>query len=211
MRGGLNIGAIMNEIASHWSEIHKNKDKEVSWWQEILWLDFLDYLTPTGAAIDVGSGQSPMAIELAKSGFDPVFVNDIAENALSKLTQLAKESGVDLIPIAGSVLELKLPTPVSLWHDRAVFHFLSGAEVDKFKEAVISNTAPDAFLVIATFSENGPDQCSNLDVSKYSPSELAGVFSPEFKEVFSNKRIHTTPWNSTQEFSFVILQKQNFA
>lgn len=197
----------MTDATSHWTNIHENKDKDVSWWQEELWLDFLQYVSTQGAAIDVGSGQSPLAIEVAKSGFNPVFVNDIADNALNKLVNLAKQSEVDVFPVPGSVLDLDLPMKVSLWHDRAVFHFLKDEDIKSYKDKVISNTEDDAFLVISTFSENGPEQCSNLDVSRYSPSELAAVFSPEFEEIFCDKRVHKTPWDSTQEFSFAVLRR----
>jgi len=197
----------MTDTTSHWTNIHANKDKDVSWWQEELWLDFIQYVSTQGAAIDVGSGQSPLAIELARSGFNPVFVNDIAENALNKLVNLAKQAEVDLLPVPGSVLDLELPIKVSLWHDRAVFHFLKGEEIKRYKAKVIANTSDDAFLVISTFSENGPEQCSNLDVSRYSPSELAAVFSPEFEEIFCDERVHKTPWDSTQEFSFAVLRR----
>jgi hypothetical protein len=209
MRGEYSTGVKMSDFTSHWTNIHQDKDKDVSWWQENLWLDFLNFVSPAGAAIDVGSGQSPIAIELVKAGFSPVYINDIAVNALEKLVSQAHQFGIELVPVPGSVLNLQLPEKVNLWHDRAVFHFLGDIDVSKYKQIVIENTAPNAFLVIATFSENGPDQCSNLTVSKYSPKDLVQSFSPEFKEIYSDKRIHTTPWSSTQEFSFVILQKLN--
>lgn len=200
----------MSDLTEHWENIHTTKDSDVSWWQENLWLDFLNYVKVAGAAVDVGAGQSEVSVELAKAGFHPVYVNDIAENVLEKLVSKAQNSKIELIPLTGNVLNLHLPIKVNLWHDRAVFHFLStGAEVTKYKQTVLENTATEAFLVIATFSENGPDQCSNLNVSKYSAAELAQTFAPEFIEIYSDKRIHLTPWESSQEFSFAILQKLN--
>ncbi len=198
----------MAELKQHWTQIHANKDKDVSWWQEDLWLDFLDFISISGSAIDVGSGQSPIAIALAHAGFNPVYVNDLAENALEKLVLSGSSAGAELIALPGSVLNINLPTDVKLWHDRAVFHFLTAeSEIRDYKNKVLSSTCEGAYLVISTFSENGPDQCSSLNVHKYSPEELVAVFSPEFKELKTLKRVHKTPWDSEQEFSIAIMQK----
>lgn len=198
----------MSETTSHWDEIHTSKDRDVSWWQENLWTDFLDQIPVTGGAIDVGAGQSRLAIELAKRGFEPVYINDLAVSALTKLTESAQSLGISLKTIAGDVLEIDLPTPVSLWHDRAVFHFLTqAADIQKYKSVLVANTLPEAHVVIATFSENGPDQCSGLNVCKYSSEDLAQVFAPEFKVIHTEKRIHITPWKSEQEFTIAIFQK----
>lgn len=208
MPGESNIGQKMNEITAHWDEIHTSKDRDVSWWQENLWLDFLAQVPVIGGAIDVGAGQSPIAIELAKLGFEPVFINDLASSALKKLTDKAKSIEITLKPIIGNLLEIDLPTPVSLWHDRAVFHFLTeAADIQKYKSVLISNTLPEAFVVISTFSENGPDQCSGLNVSKYSGEDLAQIFAPDFRAIHTEKRVHVTPWKSEQEFTIAILQK----
>ena len=198
----------MTELKTHWTEIHENKDKDVSWWQENLWLDFLKFAQPGGAAIDVGAGQSPIGIALAKAGYKPVFINDLAVNALEKSVAAAKEENTELVALPGDVLDLKLPKKVNLWHDRAVFHFLtSESDIAQYRKNVVENTDANALLVMATFSESGPDQCSGLNVKKYSPSDLSAFFEPEFKVLHSEKRIHKTPWDSEQEFSIAVMQK----
>ncbi|MEN9692634.1 MAG: hypothetical protein RLZZ330_278 [Actinomycetota bacterium] len=198
----------MTELTTHWTEIHQTKDKDVSWWQESLWLDFLKFTQPSGAAIDIGAGQSPIGIELVKAGYSPVYINDLAVNALDKSVATAKAENIELIALPGDVLNLDIPTKVNLWHDRAVFHFLTDeADIAKYRTKVTESTAPNAVVAIATFSEAGPDQCSGLNVRKYSPTELTEFFSPEFKALHSEKRIHKTPWDSEQEFSIAILQK----
>jgi hypothetical protein len=208
MPGESNMVKTMTELTTHWDEIHKSKNRDVSWWQENLWLDFLDHVDIAGGAIDVGSGQSLLAIELAKQGFSPVYINDLSGSALSTLSANAKSQGVALTPLEGNVLDLAIPTPVALWHDRAVFHFLTeAAEIEKYKIALITNTAESAFVVISTFSENGPDKCSGMNVHRYSGDELVEVFAPEFKAVRTQKRVHKTPWESEQEFTIAILQK----
>lgn len=208
MHGESNIGAAMIKFSSHWSDIHANKNKDVSWWQENLWLEFLDKVNKFGAAIDVGAGQSPLAIELAKNGFAPVFINDLAENALDNLVKSAKAQQIELIKLVGSVLEISLPEKVNLWHDRAVFHFLTETQdIERYKSQVLSSVSSDGYLVISTFSELGPNQCSGLDVKRYAVQELAAVFSPEFRLISCEKRIHLTPWKSEQEFSIAVLQR----
>lgn len=198
----------MNNLVEHWSGIHQNKDKDVSWWQENLWLDFLSYVSKSGAAIDVGAGQSPIALELFQNGFSPVYINDLAENALNNLVNVANSKNIQLTKIPGSILEISIPEKVTLWHDRAVFHFLTNhADIEKYKSQVLKNVLQNGYLVIATFSENGPNQCSGLDVKKYSPEELAEVFAPEFELVWGTKRTHVTPWDSEQEFSIVLMKK----
>lgn len=198
----------MTDLSSHWTDIHATKNKDVSWWQENLWLDFLNFAEPNGAAIDIGAGQSPIGITLVKAGYNPVFINDLAVNALEKSVATAQTENLELLPIPGDVINLELPVKVILWHDRAVFHFLTSDEdIAKYRKTVLENTAANALLVIATFSEAGPDQCSSLNVKKYSPADLADFFAPEFKVVHTEKRIHKTPWDSDQEFSIAIMKK----
>lgn len=210
MRGEYNMLVTMAEFEKHWTEIHASKDKDVSWWQDNLWLDFLDYVSISGAAIDVGSGQSQIAIELAKAGFEPVYINDLAINALSNLVQTAASQKISLVPITGSVVEIEIPTKVNLWHDRAVFHFLtSDADIAKYKSKVAFNIKQHGHLVIATFSENGPTQCSGLEVRQYSPQDLVHIFQSDFEEIFTTRRLHRTPWDSEQEFSIAILRKNS--
>ena len=130
------------------------------------------------------------------------------EKAIEKLVSSAKDSGVELIGLPGSVLDLEIPAPVSLWHDRAVLHFLTDeSDIAAYKSKLIECTSAKAIAVIATFSENGPDQCSGLNVRKYSVAELAERFAPQFRLVSSESRIHTTPWESNQEFSVVVLDR----
>lgn len=198
----------MTNLKSHWTDIHENKDKDVSWWQENLWLEFLDFATPGGAAIDVGAGQSPVGMALASAGYNPVFINDLAANALEKSLATAKAENIELIALPGNLLDMDIPKKVNLWHDRAVFHFLTSEDdFSHYRETVLANTTEKALLVIATFSESGPDQCSGLNVKKYSPSELAVYFAPEFKALKLEKKIHKTPWDSEQEFSIAVMQK----
>ena len=198
----------MTELKTHWADIHENKDKDVSWWQESLWTEFLEIIECDGAAIDVGSGQSPLAIEFSKAGFEPVFINDLAENALVKLAQKANLENIQLQSVPGNILDVVIPNKLSLWHDRAVFHFLTiPEEIKRYKTKVLQSSMPNSYLVVSTFSENGPDQCSGLNVAKYSPDQLANVFAPEFKVLRSEKRIHKTPWASEQEFSIAVMQQ----
>ncbi|MEY4323468.1 MAG: Ribosomal small subunit methyltransferase [Actinomycetota bacterium] len=197
---------------SHWENIHSTKLNDVSWWQdpETLWLDVLNHCDTDllNGAIDVGSGSSFFIDALAERGIRPLHINDLSSTALQVIKDRASRERFAVTAHVGSVLDLDLETPVDLWHDRAVFHFLTTSEEQKqYKESLLRNTSTHANFVLATFAPEGPTACSGLTITRWSADEIAAFFAPEFSLVFSDEREHTTPWGGSQLFTVAVLHR----
>jgi SAM-dependent methyltransferase len=98
--------------------------------------------------------------------------------------------------------------PMDIWHDRAVFHFLTTAE-DRahYKRQLLDTLKPGGSAIIATFALDGPEQCSGLPVERYSPERLAEELGPAFELRDARAHIHTTPWGHTQSFQYSRLRR----
>jgi len=156
----------------------------------------------------VGGGASTLVDKLLDRGFERLTVVDLAESSLN----VAKAR---LGPRADRVRWLKedarglhLPCPVDLWHDRAVFHFLTEpadqeAYLSSMREAVRSG----GHVIIATFGPQGPQQCSGLPVERYDAEKLSRRLGPEFRLLRSLEIMHITPWGSTQQFMYCLFRR----
>ena len=200
------------ERVSHWENVHSTKLNDVSWWQEPenLWLDLLSHCNSNfeQGAIDVGSGSSYFIDALADRGIRPLHINDLSGTALQVIKDRASREKFAVTSHVGSVLDLMLDDPVALWHDRAVFHFLtSDDEQRRYKGSLLRNTTAHAHFILATFAPLGPTACSGLDIKQWSAIEIANFFAPEFNLVFSEEREHSTPWGGSQLFTVAVLQR----
>jgi hypothetical protein len=198
--------------AEFWDNIHQTKQHDVSWWQDSasLWVDLFDHCTTkmTDGIIDVGAGASLFIDEAAKRGYWPLFVNDLSITALNEIKERFKNSEIAVQIRPSDICDLTLELPVGLWHDRAVFHFLTSSEQQNaYKKSVLRNTTSDANIILATFAPSGPEACSGLNVKQWSAEQLAEFFAPDFTLVFSDERVHVTPWQSEQKFSVVVLKR----
>ena len=95
-----------------------------------------------------------------------------------------------------------------LWHDRAVFHFLTEpADRETYRDLAASTVAPGGFLIVATFALDGPTHCSGLPVMRYGPAELTAAFAPHFATHLVDDEQHHTPWGAVQHFTWLVLQR----
>ena len=107
-----------------------------------------------------------------------------------------------------NVLDFNADNNFAIWHDRAVFHFLiSKEDIEKYKQVALKNIVQGGYFILGTFSENGPEKCSGLNVSRYSPESLKKIFNPEFKMIESFTIDHKTPFDTSQNFLFSIFKK----
>ena len=194
----------------HWEAVHTTKVmNDVSWWQDAdaLWIDLVTGLSvPRDAAvIDVGSGSGMLADTLLEAGYTNVTVCDISAASLQRVNERLADRVQYLV---GDVTNLESGRTYDVWFDRAVFHFLTKEDdIAAYRDSLMKHTSPGAFAIIATFAEDGPEQCSGLDVHRYTQGALADTFAPEWHLIHSERRIHTTPWASEQPFSIVVLQR----
>ncbi len=201
--------------AIHWNAVYATKpDETLSWYEAApgLSAELIAAHARPGAAVDVGAGASRLVDHLLDTGFAPITALDISAEglAVSQARLGALVSAVDWV-VCGAT-GWAPPRRHGLWHDRAVFHFLTDpAAREAYARVLDAATAPGATAIIATFAEDGPEKCSGLPVQRYAPADLAaeieahlpGVFTP----VESRRHLHVTPAGREQRFQFSVLRK----
>jgi SAM-dependent methyltransferase len=201
------------EAKQHWEGVYQAKaDAELSWFQARpgVGLSLVEGLDPRPrSAIDVGGGQSALAGELLDAGVESVTVLDISAAALERArARLGPRAGAVRWVVADVLDDVDLGA-VDLWHDRAVFHFLTdAADRRRYVEAAARAVRAGGHAVISTFAPSGPERCSGLPVCRYDAGALAAEFSPWFELVRSEGERHTTPWGKTQDFTWVVLRRR---
>lgn len=201
-----------NNLKNHWENIYKNKNEdEVSWFQQIP-SSSIKLIKSTGIdnpkIIDVGSGRSKLLKSLIDIGYNNLTYLDISEAALKKSKEFLGDQSNKVKWIAEDILNYKTEEKFDIWHDRAVFHFLTEQNlIEKYVDLVSRNISNDGYLIIGTFSENGPLKCSGLNVSRYSKKLIQETFIKNFelKDMFQID--HITPFNTTQNFLFSLFKK----
>ncbi|MBF0553087.1 MAG: class I SAM-dependent methyltransferase [Nitrospirae bacterium] len=153
--------------------------------------------------IDVGGGASSLADTLLLNGYKRITVLDIAPSAIEKAKERLNDRVSAVKWIEADVTAATLPEDYDVWHDRAVFHFLTDAgHRKKYIDAVKKSLKTGGHLIIATFSLAGPPKCSGLDVVRYSPEALADEFGVGFELLDAIGVEHITPAKVLQKFIF---------
>jgi 2-polyprenyl-3-methyl-5-hydroxy-6-metoxy-1,4-benzoquinol methylase len=199
----------------HWQEVYGSKSAtEVSWYrphlERSLHLIQDCGVGTAGSLIDVGAGASTLVDDLLDAGFGQVTVLDVSESAIEGVRSRLGSRAASVNWIVGDVLTVDLPADhYDLWHDRAVFHFLT-SEDDRttYVRRLNESLRPQGQLVMATFGPDGPTQCSGLDVVRYSAESLGCELGPEFHLTATEVELHQTPWGSTQSFTYCRFQRQ---
>jgi len=203
--------------SEHWSQVWTDKNPaEVSWFEEMprASLALIKELNlPLEAPIlDLGGGASGLAVELRRRGYTDVTVADIAPAALEKARESkARESlgpaGEGIEWVVADVRSHDFGRRFALWHDRAVFHFMTdAADRHAYLETLRRSVVPGGHLIIATFGPEGPTSCSGLPVVRYSGEELADTLGPGTQLVSCHLEDHHTPSGNTQQFLYAHLE-----
>ena len=190
---------------SHWEKIYSEKSpQEVSWTQEIpeTSIEFFNEfkLSKTSPIIDIGGGESKFVDFLLAEGYQNISVLDISENALKRAKDRLGEKSKNIEWIVCDINDFNPKKKYALWHDRAVFHFLtSNVEINRYVENVKQNSEN---FIVGTFSTSGPKKCSGLEISQYDKNLLSKLFEESMiinKVEYIN---HITPFETTQNFIF---------
>jgi len=196
-----------DERAVHWESIYgRNSADSVSWYQPepVTSLEILDMLgvTQDAGVIDIGGGASTLVDALTQRGFTDLTVLDISDTALqASRKRLGTQARVTWI---ATDLLTRVPTRLfDVWHDRAVFHFLSGDEVETYRDVLHRAIGPGGFVIMATFAPDGPERCSGLPVTRYGADELGSTLGSDFKVVEQRREVHTTPGGGVQPFTWI--------
>lgn len=201
---------------THWEDIYSKKGpREVSWYQAIpkVSLDLFDeYLVPKDARIiDVGGGDSLLVDHLLERGYAHITVLDISGNALAKAKVRLGERARDVEWVEANAAQFDIPTLFDVWHDRAVFHFLtSEADVDNYLEGVARMLKPGGLMILGTFSTNGPEKCSGIPVHRYSEAEMTARLQKVCDRIKCFTIDHITPSEKVQNFLFCAFRKVAF-
>lgn len=196
------------DVREHWHRVYRKKTSEqASWYQEHP-TDSLDLIRATGLGkqariLDVGGGTSKLVDFLLEMGFTRVGVLDIAGSALAEAQRRLGASADRVEWIEADVRTFQPSHSWDLWHDRAVFHFLTDPADRVAYHAVLDRTVPEGgHVLLATFGPQGPTHCSGLEVVRYSPTELAAEFGPTLRLIESRTERHRTPSGAEQEFVY---------
>lgn len=197
----------------HWEHVYKTKSpNEVSWTQEIprTSLGFIHgfHLPVSAKIIDIGGGDSRLVDYLLKEGFTNITVLDISESALEKAKKRLGKDAKKVKWIVSDITSFQPDDKYDLWHDRATFHFLTTE--DKIERYLsIAKECTTKFITIGTFSDNGPEKCSGLNIRQYTEKELTQTVSNGFEKLECRREEHVTPFKTKQEFLFCSFQKKH--
>ena len=203
----------MDNKKEHWEEVYgKKEDNHVSWYQDVpetsLRLIRDLRLALDDAVIDLGGGNSNLTHELYKEGYQNLSVLDISGLSLARTRKKMGAGASEVNWIESDVLDFDAYNRYEAIHDRATFHFLTSKEdINKYVDIVTSAVKMGGYLIISTFSLSGPEKCSNLKVSQYSSAKLATVFKDDFKLIKTFNEVHTSPYNTTQDFIFCVFKR----
>lgn len=198
--------------AEHWDDVYSSKrTDEVTWFQsepdESL-RRITATASPRSSVVDVGAGASVLVDRLLDLGFHDLTVVDISSNALDAVADRLGDRVVDVTFICSNVLEWHPERTFDVWHDRAVFHFLTRPEDrDRYVALATSSIEDGGHLVLSTFAPDGPTHCSGLEVARYDATGLSEVFGPTYTLVSSDREEHRTPRGAIQPFTWVVLRR----
>lgn len=194
---------------AHWEKVYRTKQPtEVSWYRPHLdvSLQLIEEAAPNRDAhiIDVGGGESTLVDDLLIRGYRSLSVLDVSATALTVAKERLGDKADQINWLCGDVTTFALPRQqYDVWHDRAVFHFLTEAEDrDAYVRAALRAVKPGGHVIVATFAEDGPTQCSGLPVMRYSPDQLHAEFGARFTLLRHDKESHHTPFGTVQEFTY---------
>lgn len=198
----------------HWNQVYSQKaDADLSWYQAgaTLSLAMVTRLTlPKDAAIiDIGGGgPSAFAGELLDQGFTRLSVLDISAEALRRCRQRLADRADRVTWLEADITGFVPPQQYDLWHDRAVFHFLTEPKDQHVYVATLRRgVIPGGHAMIATFAPDGPLSCSGLDVVRWEPQALADALGREFALTETSRETHQTPWGKPQAFVYCLFRR----
>ncbi len=203
-----------NSTQAHWDHIYANKaGSELSWFQEHPAIS-LDLIRATGAKpgaaiIDIGGGESRLVDALLDEGLHAT-VLDLSESALAAAWTRLGPRSAKVVWIAADVTAWEPSETYDLWHDRAAFHFLTGAADQRaYAERVTRAVRPGGHVIIGTFAPDGPQSCSGLPVLRHDAASIGAVLGQMFAPVHSRRHDHVTPAGRTQRFQFSLFRREH--
>ncbi|AZB00259.1 class I SAM-dependent methyltransferase [Chryseobacterium joostei] len=200
-----------SENKNHWENVYETKNAEQVSWTQKKPQTSLELIRSFGLGkeakiIDIGGGDSNLVDYLLEEGYENITVLDISAKALEKAKERLGSSANKIKWIATDITAFEPTETYDIWHDRAAFHFLITREqVSKYISIAEKNIT--GFMVLGTFSKNGPTKCSGLDIQQYDEISLSEKFETEFEKINCITEDHMTPFGTTQNFVFCTFKK----
>lgn len=198
---------------SHWDEVYRTKSADrVSWFQpdpapSLAAIDHLDLL-PETALIDIGGGTSNLVDALLARGWTDLTVLDISAAAFAVTQARLGADAARVAWLVNDITEWVPPRTYGLWHDRAVFHFLTEpAQREAYRRALHAALAPGGHVIIATFAPDGPVRCSGLPVRQYDAPALAAELGADLRLLRHWREEHRTPGGASQMFTWCVFER----
>lgn len=198
----------------HWEEVYHTKAADtVSWFQPVP-LTSLELITGVcpdkkAAIIDIGCGDAFLSEALLQRGYENLSALDISHEAIERARKRIGAGADEITWLAGDVLDFKPHATFDFWHDRAAFHFLTMPEdISAYADIAGKGIKPGGWLLVAAFSETGPDKCSGLPVHQYNEKSLSLVFRHDFELVKTMAEKHRTPAGKEQDFIFCLFKRK---
>ncbi len=198
----------------HWEKVYSTKAEDsVSWFQPHADMS-MQFIRATGvdkdaAIIDVGGGASTLVDDLLDAGYGKLSVLDLSGAALATSRQRLGARAEAVRWIEADITRADFaPYSIDLWHDRAVFHFLTRIEDrSAYVRQVLRALKPGGHVIMATFGADGPTQCSGLPVMRYEPDALHAEFGDAFTLLSHEEHLHHTPFGTNQQFTYCLCRK----
>lgn len=203
----------MIDLPNHWDNVYRHKDlSKVSWHQPHSTISYDWILSITKLSdkiIDVGSGVSVLADNLLTQGYTDISLLELSETALKITKNRLKKYQNSLTFLHENVLNLNTNSRFNLWHDRAVFHFLTEpAEQQTYIQQLQKFIKKNGFFLLATFATNGPISCSNLNIVQYDARKISSLLGKSFELIKTTAETHTRPDSKQQNFNYFLFVKK---
>jgi SAM-dependent methyltransferase len=198
-------------LETHWEKIYREKSPDaVSWYRAHLEasLGLIEKAAPQRDAsiIDVGAGESTLVDDLLAHAYRNITVLDVSQTAIDVTKGRLGRAAERVQWIAGDITKADLaPAAYDVWHDRAVFHFLTAVEQRvAYVRQVGRAVKAGGHVLVSTFGPEGPTKCSGLEVVRYDAEALHAEFGVRFRLLDSFKELHHTPFGTTQQFLYCL-------
>jgi SAM-dependent methyltransferase len=198
----------------HWQEAYRRRQvTEVSWYQPRpeMSLELIAglRLPPDAAIVDVGGGASTLVDHLLDAGYRNLTVLDLAATALDQARARLGGRGDAVCWLVADVTRWEPETRFDLWHDRAVFHFLTEPDArERYRHTLLRAVRPGGHALVATFASDGPERCSGLPVRRYGGAELQIELGAALDLVEERRELHRTPAGHDQPFTYALLRRR---
>ena len=197
------------DAKTHWEKVYATKAPEaVSWYRPHLETSLALIERAAGrcsaSIVDVGGGESTLVDDLLARGYQNITILDVSQTAIEVTKKRLGVTAEQIHWLVADITESQLDLGAyDVWHDRAVFHFLTAVE---HRTAYVRNVAhavrPGGHVIVSTFGPEGPTKCSGLDVIRYDAESLHDQFGMRFRLVESSRELHHTPFGSAQQFIY---------